>query len=92
MNIIYKDDEYLMSDGSVWKLEVYDQMVSDLDGQLVNAHSMVRVPTPEEQEEQRLMQERNERIAKLEHDIKYKQLCGLDCSTEQAELKGLLGY
>lgn len=92
MQVIYKDDEYIMPDGTKWELEVYDQIVVDLDGQLVNAHSIVRVPTPEELEAQRLSEEKEKRLAQLEHDIKYKQLCGLDCTAEQEELKNLLGY
>lgn len=90
MQIIYEDENHIMPDSTIWHLTVYDQMVTDLDGQLVNAHSMVRVPTPEEREAQVLAEEKRSRIEELKDIISNKKILDMDCSLEQVELKALL--
>lgn len=91
MKIIFEDENHLMPDGTMWHLTVYDSMILDLDGQLVNTHSLVRVPTPEEVEQAKLENEKQSRITELKEMITNKKLLDIECLDEKNELKILLG-
>lgn len=92
MNIIFEDKEHIDPNGTKWHLIVYDTVVLDLDGQLVNAHSLVYVPTDEELAQMEAEKEKADLIANLENDIRYKKLLDMDCTAEQEELIQLLEF
>ncbi len=91
MIVIYEDPQYEMPDGTIWHLTVFDTMVLDLDGQIVNCHSMVRVPNAEELAQAEVDKVKQERISYLKETIGNKKLLDMDCTIEQTELRDLLG-
>jgi len=92
MKIIFKDEAYEDRGGDIWELTIYDTIVIDLDGNMVNSHSIVRVLSEKEIYVTQKQFERNTRIMELKEIISNKKLLDIDCREEQNELKDLLNY